>query len=71
MTPKQIALRSVVSLVLLAVTCGIVLGALLSLFTPAQVGIAVCVTLFAYVVKMVYDMEVDKAERLQRLNKTR
>ena len=71
MTPKQTALANVSIMMLTAVAVGFAIGALLALFGPAWVGTGFAFALLAYVVKMVYDMEVDKAERLQRLNETR
>ena len=71
MTPKQTALANVSLMMLTAVAVGFAIGALLALFGPVWVGTAFAFALLAYVIKMVYDMEVDKAERLQRLNETR
>lgn len=71
MTPKQTALANVSLMMLTAVAGGFAIGALLALFGPAWVGTAFAFVLLAYVIKMVYDMEVDKVERLQRLNETR
>lgn len=71
MTPKQTALVNVSLLMLTAVAGGFAIGALLALFDPYWVGVGVAIVLLAYIVKMVYDMEVDKATRLQHLNETR
>ena len=71
MTPKQTALTNVALMLFTAVAGGFAIGALLTVFGPAWVGTGFAFALLAYVVKMVYDMEVDKATRLQRLNETR
>lgn len=71
MTPKQTALTNVALMLFTAVAGGFALGALLALFGPAQVGLGAALVVLAYIVKMMYDMEVDRVERLQRLNETR
>lgn len=71
MTPKQTALTKISVMLLISVAVSLAISALFKLFAPATVVTAFGFALLAYVVKMVYDMEVDKATRLQRLNETR
>jgi len=68
MTPKQTALFNVAWLIGTAIVSGFVIAKLLTLFGPVNVGIGACVLMLAYLVKMVYDMELDKAERLNKLD---
>lgn len=69
MTPKQTAIKNT----LLVVGSGLATGALVSLtlnfLTLAQFGIVACVVMLGFGVKMVYDLELSKAERLEELNK--
>ena len=71
MTPKQTALTKISVMLLISVAVSLAISALFKLFAPAAVVTAFAFAMLAYVIKMVYDMEVDKVERLQRLNETR
>lgn len=68
MTPKQIALKNVSIFAATALTVGVALAyviAYVSLATVVTVSMAV---LFAYFMKVLYDMELSKAEALDKLN---
>lgn len=68
MTPKQIATRNVVKMVAFALIVGFGTGMLLSYVPLAILGIGACVVMLGFLIKMVYELELDKAERLEKLN---
>ena len=68
MTPKQIALKNVSIFVATALIIGIALAYVISYVSLATVVTVSMVALFAYFVKILYDMELSKAETLDKLN---
>ena len=68
MTPKQTALANTLGLVATGMGGGLICGILLTFFTFTQIGIGFCVVAFAWLIKFVYDIELDKAKRLEELN---
>jgi uncharacterized membrane protein YgaE (UPF0421/DUF939 family) len=68
MTPKQTAVLNVVKIFAIGIGAGISIAFLTELFTLEQLGIGVSVALLAYMIKMVYDIELAKAETLAKLN---
>ena len=71
MTPKQIAVRNVATFFFSAIATGVLIALALDFFGLSMVGTAVAVALLCYLVKVVYDMEVEKAEILAKLNNPR
>jgi len=71
MTPRQTAARNVAVFFLSAIGSGVLMAFALNFFGLALVGTALAFLMLIYLVKVVYDMEVDKAERLERLNNPR
>ena len=69
MSPKQIALIQVAKLLGLAVATGILVNLAFAYFTVTQIGIGFSIVMLACLVKMVYDLEVAKAEHIQGLEK--
>lgn len=69
MSPKQIALIQVAKLIALAIVAGVMVNAAFTYFTLAQIGIGWGVALLAFMIKMIYDLEVAKAEHIQGLEK--
>jgi hypothetical protein len=68
MTPKQTALRNTLIAVAAALFGSLVMGALIVLFTPAQLGISLLTLGILWLAKMFYDSEVERLEILERLN---
>jgi hypothetical protein len=68
MTPKQTALLNVSKLLALALVSGFAVNVALTYFTIAQIGIGFCVGMIAYLCKMLYELELAKAEHLDALN---
>lgn len=69
MTPKQTALTRVAGLLGIALLSGILVNAVFTYFTVTQVGIGFSLGILAYLIYMVYDIELDRAKRLEELNK--
>ena len=69
MTPKQTALIQTFKLFALAILAGVLVNVAFTYFTVAQVGTAFALAIFAALVKMIYDVELSKAEHLDALNK--
>jgi uncharacterized membrane protein YfcA len=69
MTPKQTALRNMAKMVGLALIAGAATGFLLNTVPLAILGIAFSVFMLGFLIKMVYDLELSKAEHLEALNK--
>ena len=69
MTPKQTALIQVAKLITAGIAGAILASVLFTYFTVAEIGIGFCAIMLAYLIKMVYDLEVAKAEHLESLNK--
>ena len=69
MTAKQIAIRNVIKLVALALIVGTGTGILLNTVPLAILGIGASIAMLIFLIKMVYDLELSKAEHLETLNK--
>jgi hydrogenase/urease accessory protein HupE len=69
MTAKQIAIRNVTKMVSIALIVGLGTGVLIKTVPLAILGIGACVIGIGFLVKMVYDVELSKAEHLETLNK--
>ena len=69
MTPKQTALLNVGKLLAFALLIGFSVNVAITYFTIAQIGIGFCVGMLVYLCKMLYDLELAKAEHLESLNK--
>lgn len=69
MTAKQIAIRNVAKIAGLGVLIGALTSALLINVPLPYLGIGVCVIVMLYLVHMIYELELNKAERLAELNK--
>lgn len=69
MTPKQTALLNVARLIGIALLSGFAVNVAFTYFTVEQIGIGFSVGLLAYMIKIVYDIELLKAESLDKLNK--
>jgi hypothetical protein len=68
MTPKQTALLNVGKLLAIAFVVGFAVNVAITYFTIAQIGIGFCVGMLVYLCKMLYDLELAKAEHLEALN---
>ena len=71
MTPKQTALARVVGLIATAIAVGFVVNVAFTYFTVAEIGIGFSIGMLAFMIKMVYEIELDRAERLEKLNNPR
>ena len=69
MTPKQTALLRIAKLLGLSVLVGFIVNVVFTYFTVAQVGIGFCTGMLIYLCKMIYDLEVARAEHIQGLDK--
>jgi fatty acid desaturase len=69
MSPKQKALIETLKLFAAALLIGVMVNAAFTYFTLAQIGIGWGVALLAFLGKMIYDLELSKAEHLQSLEK--
>lgn len=69
MTAKQIAIRNVAKIAGLAVLIGALTSALLAFVPLPYIGIGGCAIVMLYLVHMIYELELSKAERLAELNK--
>jgi hypothetical protein len=69
MTPKQTALINVAKMVGLAILAGAVTSLLLMHVPLPYLGIGACVIVLLYLVHMIYELELSKAEHLESLNK--
>lgn len=68
MTPKQTALRKVATLIMTALATGIMLGLALTMFSLTQISITLALVALAYMIKLIYDIELEKAVIVDRLN---
>ena len=68
MTPKQTALVQTAKLFAIAILAGVLINVAFAYFTIVQIGIALAVAVMAALGKMVYDIELSKAEHLKSLN---
>ena len=69
MTPKQTALLRIAQLITLGALAGFVVNVIFTYFTVAQVGVGFCTGMLIYLCKMIYDLEVARAEHIQGLEK--
>jgi hypothetical protein len=69
MSPKQTALIQTAKLFAVALLIGALTSLVFAYFTVSQIGIGFCIVMLAYLGKMIYDMELSKAEHLQTLKK--
>jgi hypothetical protein len=69
MTPKQTALVQTAKLFSIAIGTGVLVNVLFAFFTITQIGVAFCIFALLFLAKMVYDIELNKAEHLETLNK--
>ena len=69
MTPKQTALFNMAKLVGVALIAGAVTSVLLMTVPLAILGIGACVIMMLYLVHMIYELELSKAQHLEALNK--
>jgi hypothetical protein len=68
MTPKQTALAQTLKLFTIAIAAGVLINVAFAFFTIVQIGIAFALVVFVALGKMVYDIELSKAEHLDALN---
>jgi hypothetical protein len=68
MTPKQTALVQTLKLFAIAIAAGVLINVAFAYFTIVQIGTAFALVVFAALGKMVYDIELSKAEHLKSLN---
>ena len=71
MTAKQTALYNTLILIASALATGVVVSLAFNYLTVTQIGIAACAVMLVFGIKMVYNIELDRAKRLEELNKTR
>ena len=69
MTPKQTAMINVAKLLGVAVLAGTLTSSLLIFVPLPYIGIGVCMIVLLYLIHMIYEMELSKAEYLETLNK--
>lgn len=69
MTPKQTALARTGSLILISLAAGVLANLIFTTFSAGQILFVGVAGLGLFMVRMVYKVELDKAERLERLNK--
>jgi predicted aspartyl protease len=68
MTAKQTALIQTAKLFAIAITAGVLVNVAFAFLTVAQIGIAFAVVVLAALAKMVYDIELSKAQHREALN---
>jgi hypothetical protein len=69
MSPKQTALIQTTKLFAIAITVGVLVNVAFAFLSVAQIGIGFSIVVLACLAKMVYDLEVAKAEHIQGLEK--
>ena len=69
MTPKQTAIKNVSIFVATALIVGVALAYVIAYVSLATVVTVTMVAFFAYIVKVLYDMELSKAESEAQLRK--
>jgi hypothetical protein len=69
MTPKQTALLNMSKLLGIALVFGFFTNVAFTYFTIAEIGVGFCAGMIVYLCKMVYDIELAKAEHLESLNR--
>ena len=68
MTPKQTALVQVAKLVAVYMVGGALLASAFAFFTVPQIGIAFSVLVLLGLIKLIYDLELTKAEQEAQKN---
>jgi fatty acid desaturase len=68
MTPKQTALINVAKMLGVAVLAGSVTSLLLIFVPLPYIGIGACVIVMLFLVHMIYELELSKAENLKSLD---
>ena len=63
MTPRQTATLKVAQLMVYGLLAGILINAVFTYFTVEQIGVGFTAGMLAYMVKIVYDIELSRAER--------
>ena len=63
MTPRQTATLKVVKIFGTGILAGILLNAAFTYFTVEQIGVGFTAGLLAYMIKIVYEIELSRAER--------
>jgi hypothetical protein len=69
MTPKQTAIRNMIKIAGVALIAGTVTGILLMTVPLPLLGIGAGVIMMLYLVHMIYELELSKAQHLEALNK--
>jgi hypothetical protein len=69
MTPKQTAIRNMIKIAGVALIAGTVTGILLMTVPLSLLGIGAGVIMMLYLVHMIYELELSKAQHLEALNK--
>jgi len=69
MTPKQTAIRNMIKIASVALISGTVTGILLMTVPLPLLGIGAGVIMMLYLVHMIYELELSKAQHLEALNK--
>ncbi len=69
MTPKQTAIRNMAKVFGVALAAGTVTGILLMAVPLPLLGIGAAVIMMLYLIHMIYELELSKAEHLEALNK--
>lgn len=67
LTPKQTALRNTLLIMASGLATGLTVSLAFAYLTIVQMSLGVCLILLAFGIKMVYDIELDKAERIETL----
>jgi hypothetical protein len=68
MSPKQIAIRNVALIIASALATGLAVVFAISYLTLTWFAIGACVVMVCYGIKMMYDIELNKAKTLAQLN---
>jgi len=69
MTPKQTAIRNMAKVFGVAVLAGTLTSTLLIFVPLPYIGIGAAVIMMLYLIHMIYELELSKAEHLEALNK--
>ena len=69
MTPKQTAIRNMAKVVGVALIAGTITSVLLAFVPLPLLGIGAAVVMMLYLVHMIYELELSKAQHLEALNK--
>ena len=68
MTPQKTALIQTAKLFAIAFGTGVLVNVLFAFFTIAQIGFVFALIVLAVLIKMVYDLELSKAEHFEALD---